>query len=97
MFNISRNKISSLSIKVMQVCPRVKCKKCCSLKLNNYHLLSLEELFQPMAQSSSIDRVSVEIYEVQFLRTDFHPIRECMFGLSFLTTLNIYKDYFKGC
>ena len=42
------------------------------------------------------DRVSAEIYEVQFFRADFHPIRECMFGLSFLTTLNIYKDYFKS-
>ena len=27
---------------------------------------------------------------------DFHPIHECTFGLSFLTTLNMYKDYFKG-
>ena len=34
--------------------------------------------------------------EAQFFRTVFHPIHECMFGLSFLTTLNIYKDYFKG-
>ena len=31
-----------------------------------------------------------------FFRTDFHPVRECMFELSVLTTLNIYKDYFKG-
>ena len=29
-------------------------------------------------------------------QADFHPICECMFGLSFLTNLNIYKDYFKG-
>ena len=30
-------------------------------------------------------------------QADFHAIHECMFGLSFLTILNIYKDYFKGC
>ena len=40
--------------------------------------------------------LSIEVYEVQFFKTIFHPIRECMFELSFLTTLNIYKDYFKG-
>ena len=41
--------------------------------------------------------VSIEVYEVQFFRTVFHPIRDYMFELSFLTTLDIYKDYFKGC
>ena len=38
----------------------------------------------------------VEVYEAQFFRIVFHPIREYVFGLSFLTTLNIYNDYFKG-
>ena len=50
-----------------------------------------------MLDSFSIDRLSVEVYENQFFRADFTSIRECMFGLSFLTTLNIYKDCFKGC
>ena len=27
---------------------------------------------------------------------DFHSIREYVFRASFLTILNIYKDYFKG-
>ena len=49
-----------------------------------------------MLDSYLTNRVSVEIYEVQFFKTDFHSIRKYMFGLSFLTTLNIYKDYFKG-
>ena len=40
--------------------------------------------------------LSIDVYEVQFFKTDFNPIREYMFGLSFLTTLNIYKDFFKG-
>ena len=29
-------------------------------------------------------------------QADFHPIHECMLGFSFLTTLNIYKNYFEG-
>ena len=49
----------------------------------------------PMLDSFLIDRVSIEIYENQFFRSDFIPIRVYMFRLSFLTTLNIYKDYFK--
>ena len=45
---------------------------------------------------SSIDTLSVEVYEIQFFRANFTPIHEYVFRLSFLTTLNIYKDYFKG-
>ena len=44
----------------------------------------------------SIDKLSIKVYEKQIFSSDFHPIRVYMFGLSFLTTLNIYKDYFKG-
>ena len=40
--------------------------------------------------------LSIKVYEKQIFNSDFHPIRVYMFGLSFLTTLNIYKDYFKG-
>ena len=46
--------------------------------------------------ASSIDTISVEVYEIQFFRVDFTPIHDYVFRLSFLTTLNIYKDYFKG-
>ena len=42
-----------------------------------------------MLDNYSIDKVSIEIYEIRFFRADFTPIREYMFGLSFLTTLNI--------
>ena len=45
----------------------------------------------------SIDKLSIEFYEKQIFSSDFHSIRVYMFGLSFLTTLNLYKDYFKGC
>ena len=50
-----------------------------------------------MHDSLSTDRVSIEVYENQFFKADFNPIREWMVGLSFLTTLNMYKDCFKGC
>ena len=49
-----------------------------------------------MLDSYSIDTLSIEIYENQIFISDFHPIYVYMFGLSFLTSLNIYKDYFKG-
>ena len=49
-----------------------------------------------MLDSCSIDTLSIEIYENQIFSSDFHPIHVSMFGLSFLTTLNIYKVYFKG-
>ena len=32
----------------------------------------------------------------RFFSSVLHPIRVYIFGLSFLTILNIYKDYFKG-
>ena len=49
-----------------------------------------------MLDSYSIDNLYIEIYENQFFRSDFTHIRVYMFMLSFLITLNIYKDYFKG-
>ena len=49
-----------------------------------------------MLDSCSIDNLSIEIYKNQFFRFDFTHISVYMFRLSFLTTLNIYKDNFKG-
>ena len=48
-----------------------------------------------MLNSSSIDKLSIEVYEKQIFNSNFHPIRVYMFELSFLTILNMYKDYFK--
>ena len=48
-----------------------------------------------MLNSSLIDNLSIEIYENQY-RSNFTHIHVYVFRLSFLTTLNIYKDYFKG-
>ena len=72
MFNTSRNKVSCLSVRAMQIC------------------------VSPMLDSCSIDKLSIEIYENQIFNSDFTSIYVYLFRLSFLTTLNIYKDYFKG-
>ena len=39
--------------------------------------------------SSSTDRVSVEVYEKQSFSSVLTPIRDYVFGISFLTTLDI--------
>ena len=53
-------------------------------------------MFSPILDSCLIDNLSIEIYENQFFKYDFTYICVYLFRLSFLTTLNIYKDYFKG-
>ena len=49
-----------------------------------------------MLNSYLIDNLFIEIYENQSFRSNFMHIHMYVFRLSFLTTLNIYKDYFKG-
>ena len=49
-----------------------------------------------MLSSCLIDNLSIEIYENQFFISDFMHIHMYVFRLSLLTTVNIYKDYFKG-
>ena len=49
-----------------------------------------------MLNSSSTEVVSVENYEIQISRSDFRPMLIYLCKVSFLTTLNIYKVYFKG-
>ena len=40
--------------------------------------------------------VSIENYEIQIFRFVFHTYPSYVFGFSFLTTLDLYKDYFNG-
>ena len=40
--------------------------------------------------------VSIENYEIQISRSVFHAYPSYLCRVSFLTTLDIYKDYFKG-
>ena len=41
--------------------------------------------------------VSIEDYEIQISRSIFHTYLSYLYKISFLTTLDIYKDYFKDC
>ena len=45
---------------------------------------------------SSTQAISVENYEIRFSRFDYTHILEYLCRVSFLTTLDIYKDYFKS-
>ena len=44
---------------------------------------------------SSTETVSVETYEVRIFRSDFWLMLVYLYRVSFLTTLDIYKAYFK--
>ena len=46
--------------------------------------------------SSSTEAVFVENYKIQISRSDFTHIHVYLYKVFFLTTLDIYKDYFKG-
>ena len=46
---------------------------------------------------SSTEAVSIENYEIRISRFDFTYVHEYLCRISFLTTIDIYKDYFKGC
>ena len=71
-------------------------RKCKILMLDSQYLLRFKSC-QSSWLDSYLDRwLSIEVYETQFFKTVFHQIHKCMFEISFLTTLNIYKDYFKG-
>ena len=49
-----------------------------------------------MLESCSTCTLSIEIYKNHFFKSDFTHIHVYVFRFSFLTTLNIYNDYFKG-
>ena len=99
-FNTLRNKSSSLSVKAMQIYPRIKLRsvvfQSSIASSTNSIYRGLKGLFSPMLHRCSIDNLSIKIYENLFSRFDSTYIHVYLFRLSFLTTLNIYKDYFKG-
>ena len=45
--------------------------------------------------SYSTETVSIENYEIQIFKSVFMHIQVYLYKISFLTTLDIYKDYFK--
>ena len=70
--------------------------KCWILKLDNYHLSIFKSCWSLWLDSYLNRWLSIEIYEKQIFSYVLTPIRKCVFRLSFLTILKIYKDYFKG-
>ena len=44
----------------------------------------------------SIEALSIENYEIYIFRSVFHAYPSYLCRVSFLTTIDIYKDYFKG-
>ena len=48
------------------------------------------------SQQLSTEAVSIENYEIRISRSVFHAYPSYLCRLSFLITLDIYKDYFKG-
>ena len=81
------------SIEAMQIWPRNKWRMCCSLKLdrNLDRILSIENYCW-----SSTQAVSVKNYEIRIFKFDYMHILEYLCRVSFPTTLDIYKDYFKN-
>ena len=49
-----------------------------------------------MLDSCSTDNLSIENYKIQISRFVFRAYPSYVFRFSFLTTLDIYKDCFKG-
>ena len=71
-------------------------KPCKSVQETSEEVLDFKAAEAQCLIAISTDKLSIEVYEIQFFRIVFNPIHVYMFGLSFLTTLNIYKDCFKG-
>ena len=79
----------------MQICPRNKWKSVDSLKLDNCSTDSYLSRFNETRQILSIE-VSIKNYGNQFFRSDFRPMLMYLCRISFLTTLAIYRAYFRG-
>ena len=72
-------------------------KKSCSLRLNRY--LDKNNIYRDLRaklDKSSTKVESLKIYKIRIFRSDFQLMLTCMCRVSFLTTLDIYKAYFKG-
>ena len=95
-FKSSRNMLFKSRFKAMQICLRNKWKSLTTSSTDCIYW-GLKGKFNLMLDSCLTDTLSIEIYENQFFRFDFTHIHVYVFRLSFITTLNIYNDYFKGC
>ena len=96
MFSTSRNKCSNLVLKLyksdQETSENVLLIKARQMSRQNpfYRDLMLK------LDRSSTQVVSVENYEIELFRSDYTHIPKYLCRVSFHTTLDIYKNYFKG-
>ena len=95
-FNISRNKSSSLVLKpykfVQETSEEVLFIKARQISQQ----IHIHQGLMLMLNSNSTEAVSIKNYEIQISIYNFTHIHVYLCKVSFLTTLDIYKDYFKG-
>ena len=92
MFNTSRNKSSSLVLKPCKSVQKTN-EEVFSLKLDR----QLEQIYLSRFNVQfSTEAISIKNYEIQISRSVFHAYPSYLCRVSFLTTLDIYNDYFKG-
>ena len=95
MFNTSRNKSSSL---VLKQCKSVQESSEEVLFIKTRQIAQQKHIYWGLMMDldrSSTEAVSIENYEIQIFRSDFMHIYVYLYSVSFLITLDIYKDYFK--
>ena len=96
-FSTSRNKSSSLVLK-----PRKSIQETSEevLFIKTQQIARQNHIYRGLMlklDKSLTTAVSVENYKIRISKSDFTRIYEYLCRVSFLTTLNICKDYFKGC
>ena len=84
--------ISSDIFKVMKIDPRNKWRKVISLSL---HRSSTDTVIEVKWRSSTQAR-SIKNYDFKISRCEIQPMLSYLIRVSFLTTLVIYKTYFKS-
>ena len=96
MFSTSRNKCSSLVLKPWNLTKKqVKNVLLIKARQKSWQNPFYQKLLLKLDKSST-QAVSIENYVIKNSRSDYTHILEYLCRVSFLTTLNIYKDYFKS-
>ena len=110
MFNISKNKSLSLVFKPCKSIQETSkeglfikvgqipdsCSTDISIEVSTDSSTDSSTDISIEVSTNSSTAVSIENYKIQIFKFDFQPTLTCMCRISFLTTLDIYKDYFKG-
>ena len=71
-------------------------KKCCLLKLDRQLDKCIYQDLICDSRQLSTKAIYIENYEIQITKSIYHTYPSYLCKVYFLTTLDIYKDYFKG-